>query len=189
MGLKGFCASELPSPPYPPSRPMVAGQTECAALGYAMRSVGHRSVLELFWQQAEISVCRLRMAVQSLLMAIQRLRMCIQRLQTEISPSTQKTFTILPERILKGGGKHALCSRLCCAKLCCGLLPPCPSRPNGHIYPSESGKTSIRRQQDIRSETIKASADVRLHTSGCLLDDKREGTTPPLAAAFYPRVN
>ena len=147
------------------------------------------SVLELFWQQAEISVCRLRMAVQSLLMAIQRLRMCIQRLQTEISPSTQKTFTMLPERILKGGGKHALCSRLCCAKLCCGLLPPCPSRPNGHIYPSESGKTSIRRQQDIRSETIKASADVRLHTSGCLLDDKREGTTPPLAAAFYPRVN
>ena len=46
------------------------------------------------------------MAVQSLLMAIQRLRMCIQRLQTEISPSTQKTFTILQERILKGGGKH-----------------------------------------------------------------------------------
>ena len=46
------------------------------------------------------------MAVQSLLMAIQRLRMCIQRLQTEISPSTQKTFIMLPERILKGGGKH-----------------------------------------------------------------------------------
>ena len=36
---------------------------------------------------------------------------------------------------------------------------------------------------------VKASADVRLHTSGCLLDDEREGATPPLAAAFYPRVN
>ena len=86
------------------------------------------------------------MAVQSLLMAIQRLRMCIQRLQTEISPSPQKTFTMLPERILKGGGKHALCSRLPFAKLCYRLLPPCPPRLNGHLYLSEDYKISIRKQ-------------------------------------------
>ena len=112
LGLKGFCAPALPSPPYPPSRPMVAGQTECAAPGYAMRSVGRCSVLELFWQQAEISVCRLRMAVQSLLMAIQRPRMCIQRLQTEISPSLANTSTIVLEGIMKGGGRTSLCTDL-----------------------------------------------------------------------------
>ena len=64
------------------------------------------------------------MAVQSLLMAIQRLRMCIQRLQTEISSSTQKTFTMLPEQILKGGGKHQKTAR----------------------HPSEDNKISVLKQ-------------------------------------------
>ena len=131
LGLKGFCAPALPSPPYPPSRPMVAGQTECAAPGYAMRSVGHRSALRCPMQRAGIILA----ASRNLRLQVadgrtkpsdghQRLRMCIQRLQTEISPSTQKTFTMLPERILKGGGKHQKAAR----------------------HPSEDNKISVLKQ-------------------------------------------
>ena len=80
-------------------------------------------MLESLTQRAEISVCRLLMAVQSLLMAIRSLRMCIQRLQTEILPSIVKTFTKQLEGMMKGRGKGALGCCLLLSRLCSGLEP------------------------------------------------------------------
>ena len=48
--------------------------------------------LQSLFEAAEISVCRLLMAIQSLWMAVQRLRMCIQSLQTEILPLLLEEF-------------------------------------------------------------------------------------------------
>ena len=167
LGLKGFCAPALPSPPYPPSRHMVAGQTECTAPGYAMRSVGHRSALRCPMQRAGI-----------ILAASRNLRLQVADGRTKPSDGHTKTAYVHPKTANGDFTKHPE-----------DFHHAAGTDSEGWRETSESGKTSIRRQQDIRSETIKASADVRLHTSGCLLDDKREGTTPPLAAAFYPRVN
>ena len=52
--------------------------------------------LKLSPKHAEISVCRLWMAVQSLWMAIQKLRMCIRSLQTEISLLLRENFYLNP---------------------------------------------------------------------------------------------
>ena len=93
--------------------------SQYAASACAARSVGHRSVLAFLhlWFRVflaavsfcprslfllcslpgEISIPRLRMAVQSLLMYIQRLRMAIQRLQTEILASSFRDFIRLFE--------------------------------------------------------------------------------------------
>ena len=55
----------------------------------------------------EISVCRLRTAIQSLRMAIQSLRMYIQSLQTEISPSLVNSFIRELEEVPKAARKVA----------------------------------------------------------------------------------
>ena len=99
--------------------------SQYAASACAARSVGHRSALaflhlwfrvflavvsfcprslfHLYSQPGEISVPRLRMAVQSLLMCIQRLRMAIQRLQTEILASSFRNIIWLFEEVWAAG--------------------------------------------------------------------------------------
>ena len=167
MGLKEICPPKLPSPPYPQPRPMVAGQTECAAPSYAMRSVGRCSALRCPMQRAGI-----------ILAASRNLRLQVADGRTKPSDGHPKTAYVHPKTANGDFTKHTEDFRHAAG-----------TDSEGWRETSENSKTSIRRQQDICSETIKASADVRLHTSGCLLDDKREGATPPLAAAFYPRVN
>lgn len=62
-----------------------------------------RSLFHLCFLPGEISVPRLRMAVQSLLMYIQRLRMAIQRLQTEILASSFRNIIWLFEEVWAAG--------------------------------------------------------------------------------------
>ena len=62
-----------------------------------------RSLFPLSFLPDEISVPRLRMAVQSLLMCIQRLRMCIQRLQTEILASSFRNVIWLCGKVWAAG--------------------------------------------------------------------------------------
>ena len=99
--------------------------SQCAASACAARSVGQRSasaflylwfcvflaavsfcprsLFPLSFLPDEISVPRLRMAVQSLLMCIQRLRMCIQRLQTEILASSFRNIIWLCGKVWTAG--------------------------------------------------------------------------------------
>lgn len=69
-----------------------------AAVSFCLRSLFH-----LCFLPGEISVPRLRMAVQSLLMYIQRLRMAIQRLQTEILASSFRNIIWLFEEVWAAG--------------------------------------------------------------------------------------
>ncbi len=62
-----------------------------------------RSLFHLCFLPGEISIPRLRMAVQSLLMYIQRLRMAIQRLQTEILASSFRNIIWLFEEVWAAG--------------------------------------------------------------------------------------
>ena len=62
-----------------------------------------RSLFHLCFLPGEISVPRLRMAVQSLMMYIQRLRMAIQRLQTEILASSFRNIIWLFEEVWAAG--------------------------------------------------------------------------------------
>ena len=62
-----------------------------------------RSLFHLCFLPGEISVPRLRMAVQSLLMYIQRLRMYIQRLQTEILASSFRNIIWLYGEVWAAG--------------------------------------------------------------------------------------
>ena len=74
-----------------------------AAVSFCPRSLFHLCSLP-----GEISIPRLRMAVQSLLMYIQRLRMCIQRLQTEILASSFRNFgiaSLVPYNIIRTLGE------------------------------------------------------------------------------------
>ena len=108
--------------PFPSAlhQPSQHAESACAA-----RSVGHRSALAflhlwfcvflaavsfcprslfpLSFLSGEISVPRLRMAVQSLLMCIQRLRMAIQRLQTEILASSFRNIIWLYGEVRTAG--------------------------------------------------------------------------------------
>ena len=69
-----------------------------AAVSFCLRSLFH-----LCFLPGEISVPRLRMAVQSLLMYIQRLRMAIQRLQTESLASSLHNIIWLFEEVWAAG--------------------------------------------------------------------------------------
>ena len=164
MGLKGFCAPELPSPPYTLPRPMVAGQTERAAPGYAMRCVGRCSVLRCPMQRAGI-----------ILAASRNLRLQVADGRTKPSDGHPKTAYVHPKTANGDFTKHPE-----------DFHHTAGTDSEGWRETSENGKTSIRRQQDIRPETIKASVDVRLHTSGCLLDDEREGATPTPGCCLLP---
>lgn len=85
---------------------------QCSALAFlhlwfcvflAAVSFCPHSLFHLCFLPDEISVPRLRMAVQSLLMCIQRLRMAIQRLQTEILASSFRNIIWLCGKVWAAG--------------------------------------------------------------------------------------
>ena len=83
-------------------------------ISFSAQCIRPSSMLKSSAKPTEISVCRLRMAIQSLRMAIQSLRMaiqslrmCIQRLQTEISPSLVNSFIRELEGVPKAARKAA----------------------------------------------------------------------------------
>ena len=155
LGLKGFCAPALPSPPYPPSRPMVAGQTECAAPGYAMRSVGHRSALRCPMQRAGI-----------ILAASRNLRLQVADGRTKPSDGHTKTayvhpktangeFTKHPEDFHHAAGTDSEGWRETCPLLPTLLREALLRASTALPVPSQRPYLSIRKRQDIHQKTTR----------------------------------
>ena len=165
---------------------MVAGQTECAAPGYAMRCVGRCSALRCPMQRAGI-----------ILAASRNLRLQVADGRTKPSDGHPKTAYVHPKTANGDFTKHTEDFHHAAGtdsegwRETCPLLPT-PIRktllqaPTALPTPSQRPSLSIRGLQDIHQKTIKASADVRLHTSGCLLDDEREGATPTHGCCLLP---